>query len=130
MITIHKTLYVLQYGRAGEPGPGSTINKKEADQFVDLDDESGGYPFAVPFEKAHDFGSETAANQYLGHFKGLYMRRISAKYTYVQEERLGPCPHCHGTGTTSSIVDHDADYNSVWASETCSRCGGSGKTEL
>lgn len=129
MITKTKTLVVLQYGRAGEAGPAGPITKEDAEQFVDLDDRSGGYPCSVPFEKAVNFETVAAAAQYSQHFKGLHVRTVYVTYRFTQDERLVQCPVCHGQGTVSEIVDHDADFNTVWASRQCYRCDGSGKTE-
>lgn len=39
-----------------------------------------------------------------------------------------PCKACEGTGGRMEIVDHDADYNSVWERSACSRCNGIGYT--
>lgn len=60
MTSYTETKIVLQYG--GQTG-----------KFVALDSASGGYPYAVPIEKAHNFGTVDKARAYAsqdppGHF--------------------------------------------------------------
>lgn len=130
MIAITKQHVFLQYGREGEPTSNfNKVHASEAEKFVALDSASGGYPCATEIGSAYDFQTVEKALKYSGGFTGFHPRVVTVKFTYTQEERLQQCRACHGLGASSSIVDHDADYNTVWESRTCGLCGGSGKSE-
>lgn len=66
---------------------------------------------------------------------GWVIFKLPEEYIYTEippenevEEKVEKieCINCSGTGETMQIVDHDADYNSVWATCQCDRCNGTG----
>lgn len=59
--------------------------------------------------------------------KGFTYTEIPPEKEMNQEVVMVECPKCSGTGETMEIVDHDEDYNSVWANCQCHRCNGTGK---
>ncbi len=67
-----QTAFVLQYPMAGtvigEYADGSfqTTHRNDADRFVAIDRQSGGYPYSVGIENAHRFASVEDAEKYCG----------------------------------------------------------------
>lgn len=59
--------------------------------------------------------------------KGYTYTEIPPEKEMNQEVIMVECPTCRGTGETMEIVDHDENYNSVWANCQCDRCNGTGK---
>ena len=86
MTTITKQTVFLQYPKAGEIGPtGHRVSEGkfgDAEKFVALDSQSGGYPYAVDIECAHDFKTVEKAETYRGHLAGLTVRQVTTKYEF------------------------------------------------
>lgn len=59
--------------------------------------------------------------------QGYIYTEIPPKEEHVPEVVMVECPTCRGSGETMEIVDHDEDYNSVWANCQCDHCNGTGK---
>jgi hypothetical protein len=49
--------------------------------FVDVDCNSGGYPYAVTAMQAHDFKSTDDALRYIGHFKNMEVVELEMQFT-------------------------------------------------
>lgn len=82
MPVITKTVVLLQYPKAGEIGPSGHEVKDDAEKFVAIDRDSGGYPYAVDIDRAHDFRHVEQAVEYRGHFKKLAVRLVTITYTW------------------------------------------------
>ena len=73
----------LQYPSLGEPGiHGRPTTAGEAEKFVDLDYNSGGYPYDTSIDNAHDFKTVEAAEKYRGHFDKLNVRIVDITYEF------------------------------------------------
>lgn len=97
----------LQYPKEGEPGiHGRPQHSDDAEQFVDLDRASGGYPYGTSINNAHDFKTVEEAIKYRGHFKQLQVRRVTV--TYVVED-AEPAPNC-------ILCDQDIDHGNCASS--------------
>jgi hypothetical protein len=72
---------VLQYGKTGDfKSSSTTVSPGEAGKFVALDRASGGYPYDVELDLAHDFVTEERAIGYAGNFPGLRPRRVTVTF--------------------------------------------------
>jgi hypothetical protein len=89
---MEQELVLLQYPAAGTrtsdhpytDGSYPTVHENEAGKFVALDTHSGGYPYAVEINRAHDFGSVEKAEQYRGHFKYFNICLVRVTYDIVE----------------------------------------------
>lgn len=76
----------LQYPAVGEPGlSGMPTHKSDAEQFVDIDSHSGGYPYSTTIDRAHDFKTVENAIKYRGHFDYLIVREVRVTYEFLHE---------------------------------------------
>ncbi len=80
-----KEKIVLRYGNVGCEGPNGEVQRSDALKFVALDGASGGYPYAVYFDRAEDFITIDNVNEYIKHFKGLtpYAMKMSYDLTPI-----------------------------------------------
>lgn len=80
-----ETRVVLQYEKAGTSyGHGTYIvSENDAEMFVAIDRDSGGYPYAVPLSRAHNFVTEEKARAYASHDMGAFIvRTVTVTYEY------------------------------------------------
>lgn len=81
MAKIEQTKIFIQYGNEGDIGPfKNPIPKDDAGKFVALDSASGGYPYPVPIDRAHDFYKIGNAIDYVGSCPGLHI--VKCRITY------------------------------------------------
>jgi hypothetical protein len=80
---VKKQIVVLQYSHAGTPcGFNSQVTDKEAEKFVALDQSSGGYPYPVELERAHDFKTVEEARNYTQPREPFLVREVTITYEY------------------------------------------------
>lgn len=128
---IVQTKVFLQYGKTGEQLSASgfqRVHEFEQHQFVDLDNASGGYPYGTSIDRAYDFKTVEKALEYSRGVEGFHPRTVTITYEFTQHENLQKCKQCDGSGDTSTIVDHDHEYNAVWETKTCTMYNGTGKS--
>lgn len=78
-MTINKTKIVLQYKNS------SSVYWDEENYmpFVALDSSSGGYPYEVDIDSAHDFKTVESAEKYIGSGVGKFdVRVVKIKYEF------------------------------------------------
>jgi len=80
----------LQYPGAGEAlsstSPSHRVHRSDDEMFVAIDSHSGGYPYGVPINRAHDFKTVEAAEKYRMSFDKLRVREVRVTYDFQHEE--------------------------------------------
>lgn len=79
---------VLQYPAAGTrtsnsrytDGSYPVVHENEAGMFVALDSASGGYPYPVSIDGAHNFRTVEKADEYQRSFKYFIVRKLIVTY--------------------------------------------------
>lgn len=71
----------LQYGQVGQKVSGCQIDQSDANKFVALDSGSGGYPYAVDIDQAHNFKSVQKALDYT-RGDSLVVREVTITYEF------------------------------------------------
>lgn len=78
-----RKVVLLQYGKAGEQRPHSNpVDQCDSQKFVALDSASGGYPYSVEIENAHNFKTVESAQRYNGEFHIFHVREVNVTYEF------------------------------------------------
>jgi hypothetical protein len=76
-----KTKIAIRYIDTTPEKNGRPWLDDEDELFVDIDYNSGGYPYAVTAMQAHDFKSTDDALRYIGHFKNMEVVELEMQFT-------------------------------------------------